>query len=121
MSTLIVAMSSLSLNRLRAKGRRLVPFLPPKAISPVGAKEQSTPLLARLPPELRWLIWDLYFGKYMVHCHVVDERLRAKQCTTGLVDGDESIDYHLETCGRGCAQCHYIPLLLACKKMYNHP
>lgn len=112
-------MSSPSFDRLLTRARKLVPFLPPKPISPLGTKEQDSPLLSRLPPELRWLIWDLYFRGYAVHPYMEGNKLRAKECRTRLADAPRGP--HYESCGNTPIQCDYVPLLLTCKKMYKSP
>ena len=71
-------MPPVGLDSLLTKAHDLMSFLLPKPISPRGTKGQPIPLLSRLPPELRWLIWDLYFRGYPVHPYVErKERLRA--------------------------------------------
>ncbi|RYO85863.1 hypothetical protein DL762_005010 [Monosporascus cannonballus] len=71
---------SLSFHKLLTKARKLVPFLPPEPISPHTAKEQDAPLLSRLPPELRQMIWETYFRGHAVHIHRSRKRLRAREC-----------------------------------------
>ena len=109
--------SSLSFHKLRANARRLVPFLPPKPISPLTAKDQDALLINRLPPELRQLIWGTYFRGHAVHIYPNGERIRGRECIKGYPDND-SKDPHFDVCGKANSQCNHISLLLTCKQMY---
>ena len=114
-------MPPLGVDKFLSKARNLVSFVPPKLISPLSTKDQASPLLSRLPPELRWLIWDLYFRGYAVHPYVDGKkRLRAFECA-GRLTSHDSPDSHYELCNHKPVPCDYIPLLLTCKKMYNYP
>ncbi|RYP82409.1 hypothetical protein DL769_001663 [Monosporascus sp. CRB-8-3] len=89
---------SLSFHKLLTKARKLVPFLPPEPISPHTAKEQDAPLLSRLPPELRQMIWETYFRGYAVHIHRPRKRLRARECLIWDADDVFARGPHFETC-----------------------
>ena len=107
-----------SLHNLFTNARKLVPFLPPKPISPHTAKDQQNALLvARLPTELRQMIWDTYFHGHAVHIYAQREKLHARECLEWGMD-DASLGPHSGSCGRKKIRCDHISLLLTCKKMY---
>lgn len=109
------------IDKFLRKARDLVSLARPKPISPLGTKDQDSPLLSRLPPELRWMIWDLYFRGYAVYPYVDGkERLRAFKCAARLTR-PASPDSHDDSCYHKSFPCDYVPLLLTCKEMYNYP
>ena len=109
--------SSFSFHKLRANARKLVPFLPPKPISPLTAKDQDALLISQLPLELRQLIWGTYFRGHAVHVYPDSERIRGRECIKRKAD-DDSRGPHFDVCGKANRRCNHISLLLTCKQMY---
>ncbi|PON19214.1 hypothetical protein C2W62_03915 [Candidatus Entotheonella serta] len=129
-------MSSISSYGLWLNARKLVPFLPPKPISPRRAKEQdASPLFRQLPPELRQMIWGTYFRGHAVHLFLPSpqtrmrggkqllkfyssKRLRGKECLTWDPDFQHEWDLHRVLCCKPETEipCDHMSLVLACKK-----
>ncbi|KAL3952386.1 hypothetical protein ACCO45_012329, partial [Purpureocillium lilacinum] len=134
-------MSSISSYGVWLNARKLVPFLPPKPISPRRAKEQdASPLFRQLPPELRQMIWDTYFRGHAVHLFLPSpqtrmrggkqllkfyssKRLRGKECLTWDPDFQHEWDLHRVLCCKPETEipCDYMSLVLACKKTCSLP
>ncbi|MBE3049183.1 hypothetical protein IMZ48_43135, partial [Candidatus Bathyarchaeota archaeon] len=109
-------MSSSLGHKILANARKLVPFLPPKPISPLTAKDQDALLLSRLPLELRELIWERCFYGYAVHVVPSRGKVHARVCR----EWDDGLrGPHFDSCGhKKRIECDFISLLLTCKKMY---
>lgn len=102
-------------HKLITKARRLA-FLPPKPISPRNIKEQDAPL-CQIPPDLRQMIWEAYYGGRAVHLYGGFKRIRATECTRWDAD-DASPGPHFGVCSKAGIRLDCISLLLTCKKMY---
>lgn len=124
-SSTIAMTPSLNYDNLIKNVRKLVPFLPPEPISPRNTKKQDTsPLYAKLPPELRQMIWITYFHGHAVHLVIRGKKLCGKECLNWEGDFSFRGHSHMGSCRkRGTQlQCGHISLALTCKKMYiSHP
>lgn len=115
-----IAMSPTSRRRkILTQVRRLIPFLSPAPISSHKAKQQdASPLYSRLPPELRQIIWEIYFRWHIVHISYSRGKLRAVECLERHTDRIFVWGPHFGVCGPATPQCNHISLLLTCKKAY---